>query len=62
MRSFLIAAGTIAAMLCIVPLWIWGATGSWRHALHAGKQYWSIVAFLFAVGAVVGLAMALAPV
>lgn len=37
-------------MIGIVPLWIWGATGSWRHALYALKQYSKILLSMFAIG------------
>lgn len=52
MRSFLIAVVVCAAMIGLVPLWIWGATASWRHALYALKQYGSILASIFAIGTV----------
>jgi len=62
LKSFFITVATIAGLLCIVPLWIWGATGNWRHAWHAGKTYWKLLGFMFAVGAGVGLIVTLAPV
>lgn len=44
-------------MLAIVPLWVWGATGSWRRALQAGGTYLLILFMLLAVGAGLGLLM-----
>jgi hypothetical protein len=58
MRSFFATVLGLAVMLCIVPLWIWGASGSWRHAMHAARQYWAILAVLVAVGGGLGLLMA----
>jgi hypothetical protein len=51
-RSFLLAAVVCAAMIGLVPLWIWGATGSWRHALYALKQYSRILLSLFTIGTI----------
>ncbi len=39
-------------MIGLVPLWIWGATGSWRHALYALKQYSRILLSLFTIGTI----------
>ncbi|MEL4181240.1 hypothetical protein [Roseateles sp. PN1] len=33
----------IFVMTLIVPLMVWGGSGSWRHALHALKWYWIIM-------------------
>ena len=49
----------VAGMVAIVPLYVWGATGSWRAARHALWSYLRIVGSLAAVGAVAGLFMAL---
>lgn len=59
MREFLIAAATIAAMVLIVPLMVWGGTGSWRHALHALWSYLKIMGFLALVGGGLGVIMAI---
>lgn len=58
MHSFLLAVATIAALFAIVPLMVWGGTGSWRHALHALKVYLQIMAGLAVVGGGLGLLMA----
>lgn len=52
-------AATLAAMFAIVPLMVWGGTGSWRRAVQALRQYLGVM-LLLSVGAVVGLLMALA--
>jgi hypothetical protein len=28
-----------AGLILLVPLFVWGATGNWRHALHALREY-----------------------
>lgn len=56
MESFLLLVATCGAMFAIVPLMIWGGTGSWRHALHAFKVYLLILAGLVVVGCGLGLA------
>lgn len=35
--------GAIFLMTLIVPLMVWGGSGSWRRALHALRWYWLIV-------------------
>lgn len=60
MREFLLTLAACGALFLIVPLMIWGNTGSWRHALHALKVYLQIMAGLAAVGGGVGLLMAYA--
>ncbi len=40
------AAKTLAAIFVlslIVPLMVWGGSGSWRRALHALRWYWLIM-------------------
>jgi hypothetical protein len=49
----------IAGMLSIVPLFIWGATGDWRHALTALRQYVKIIGAFLVIGGGLGLLMAL---
>jgi|GEM_PF-6510438 len=40
-------------MTLIIPLMVWGGSGSWRHALHALKWYWIIMgSMVVGVGAV----------
>jgi hypothetical protein len=54
--KFVAAAG---AMVALVPLIVWGATGNWRHALYALRRYLVIMAWLAALGGGLGLLMAL---
>lgn len=58
MREFLIFTGTCLALIALVPLMVWGGTGSWRHALHALRQYAGILAGFVVVGGGLGLLMA----
>lgn len=60
MRSFLITAAVLAGMFSIVPLYIWGATGDWRHALTALRQYLKIIGAIVLIGGGLGMVMALA--
>lgn len=60
MREFLITAAVCAAMIAIVPLMIWGGTGSWKHAMHALRSYLGILGGLAVLGGGVGLLMVLA--
>ncbi len=60
MRSFLLAFLVCAAMFAIVPLMVWGGSGSWRHALRAFKQYLLILGGLVVLGGGLGLLMAFA--
>lgn len=45
-------------MVSIIPLYVWGATGDWRHALTALRQYLKIIGALLLIGGGLGLAMA----
>jgi hypothetical protein len=45
-------------MLAIVPLMVWGGSGSLRHAMHALKVYLQILGGLAVLGGGVGLLMA----
>lgn len=60
MNGFLIAAATIAAMVMIVPLIVWGGTGDWRHALHALKEYLRVMGAIAAVGLILTIGSFLA--
>lgn len=48
MLTFLKTAAIIACMVLIIPLCVWGGSGSWRHGLEALKQYLTIMAVAFA--------------
>ena len=50
MLTFLKTAAAIAVILSIVPLFIWGATGSLRQAWEALKGYLLVMAILTAPG------------
>jgi hypothetical protein len=54
LRAFLLSAIVCAALVALVPLIVWAATGSLRHALYALKQYTSILAGFVVVGGFVG--------
>ena len=60
MGSFFLAVAVIACLFAIVPLMVWGGTGSWRHAVHALKQYLQIMGALALVGGGLGVLMAIA--
>lgn len=60
MKGFLIAAATIAAMVMLVPLIVWGGTGDWRHALHALKEYLRVMGAIVAVGLILTIGALLA--
>lgn len=47
-------------MFAIVPLYVWGATGDWRHALTALRQYLKIIGAFLLIGGGVGVLMVLA--
>lgn len=42
-------------MTLIIPLAVWGATGSFKHAMFAWKQYMTIMALIAAPAAIAGL-------
>lgn len=56
MITFLKTAAVIAAMVALIPLAVWAGTGSWRHGLHALRQ------FGLAMGAIVVPVLVLAGV
>jgi hypothetical protein len=51
---FLKTMAAIAAMSMVIPLYIWGASGSWRHGLHAWKQWALIMGVIALVGGGLG--------
>lgn len=55
MRSFLITAAVCVALLAIVPVMVWGGTGSWRRALDALREYLLVLGLLLAVGGGLGV-------
>lgn len=55
MRSFLITAAVCIALLAIVPVMVWGGTGSWRRALDALREYLLVLGLLLAVGGGLGV-------
>jgi hypothetical protein len=62
LEAFLLTVATLAAMFAIVPLMIWGGTGSWRHAWEALKMYLGILGVLALIGGGLGLVMVLATI
>lgn len=57
------AAKVVAAifvMSLIVPLMVWGGSGSWRRAADALRTWWRIVGGAFVAVAVLALLIALA--
>lgn len=52
--------GTLCAMWAIVPLMVWGGTGSLQRAFEALKQYLMVLGLLALAGGGVGLLMSLA--
>ena len=49
----------IVALMAIVPLYVWGASGSWRQALRACREYLMIMGAIVGVGGGLGLLSAL---
>lgn len=45
------------ALIAIVPLMVWAGSGSWRHALHALREYGKAMAWLTVPAVVVALFM-----
>jgi hypothetical protein len=55
MLLFFKAAAIIVAMTLIIPLAVWGITGSRSHGWHAWRQYLGIMGVMVAVGCGLGL-------
>lgn len=58
MENFWIAVKTfaaIAAMSSIIPLMVWGGSGSWRHALYAWKAWAKVMVGFLAIGGGFGI-------
>lgn len=49
----------IAVMSAIIPLMIWGGTGSFKHALFAWKSWAKIMGTIVVIGGGFGLCMAI---
>ena len=56
MRSYLITAATMLGLLLIVPLWVLGATLSWRRSWLAFRTYVFILGMLAGIGVGIGMA------
>lgn len=48
------------ALVALVPLIVWAGSGSWRHGLHALKEYGKAMAWLTLPAVVVALFMVVA--
>lgn len=59
-EKWLLGVGTIAAMVSIIPLMVWGGTGSLGRAWDALRQYLIGAAVFVAVVGGLGLVMAVA--
>lgn len=59
-KQILITLATIAGMVAIVPLMVWGGTSDWRHALHALRSYLKIMGAMVVIAGGFGLVMAFA--
>jgi hypothetical protein len=52
MLTFFKTAGIIFVMTLIIPLAVWGGSGSWRDGLYAFKRYLQLMGGLVAAGLV----------
>lgn len=59
-QRVLIGVATIAGMILIIPLMVWGGSGDWRRGLEALRDYLMIMGGLVAIGGGFGLLMAFA--
>ncbi|MGL4651242.1 MAG: hypothetical protein ACRC1H_17685 [Caldilineaceae bacterium] len=59
LKTALWTALACVAVLGILPLYVWGATASWRKALQAAKEFGLVIGGLVAVGGGLGLLAAL---
>jgi hypothetical protein len=55
----LVFIGAVLALFAIVPLSTWAATGRWRDALRAAREYGRCLLLMVAVSAVFVLAAAI---
>jgi hypothetical protein len=59
-QKWLVGIGTIGAMVLIIPLMVWGGSGSLSRAWQALRQYLTGMAILVAVVGGFGVIMAIA--
>ena len=59
-QQWLMFLGVMAAGVSIIPLMVWGGSGSWRRALQALREYLAIMGTLVAVVGLVALAILVA--
>lgn len=59
-EKWLLGIGTIAAMVSIIPLMVWGGSGSLSRAWQALRQYLLIMGAFVAVAGGLGMVMAVA--
>ena len=45
----------IAGMSAIIPLMVWGGSGSWRHGLHAWKSWAKVMGAFLTIGGGFGI-------
>ena len=55
MVTFFKLCGIVFVLTLIVPLMVWGGSGSWRHGLHAWLSYLKIMGAMVALGGGFGL-------
>ena len=53
MLTFFKTAGIIFVMTLIIPLTVWGGSGSWRAGLYAFKRYLQIMGYIVGAGLLV---------
>jgi hypothetical protein len=58
--TFLKTVGVLFCMSLIIPLYVWGGSGSWRYALYSLKWYWLCMGII-AVPALVAAGVTLLP-
>jgi hypothetical protein len=58
-KAFLLTVAGCLGLLAIVPLMVWGCSGSWRRALQALREYLQAMGILVALGGGTALLMML---
>jgi hypothetical protein len=61
-QQWLMFIGTLTAGVSIIPLMVWGGSGSWRRALQALREYLAIMGTLVAMVSLLALALLLVEV